>query len=516
MTAEYHEPGSKGSNRGTSSKVPTGCTLSERHAEYFRLRGVSRATAEAAGCWTASRPSEIPPAFSSGQRRRAPALVTPHQSPSGATGWQKRDDYPGKDKKGRVMKWVSPPADRCRPVLSVHPWTADEARTGTGTLWLPEGITRMYALAERGIAAVSYAGAWTWQKDGEPLACFDSLNLDGRLVLDVPDADYRINANVQKATALRVAFLEGMGAQVLVVNVPEVDGDEHAGLDDYIAAGGDLDELARDAAPFVPADVGAERMGRDEELRLFVAAKMREVQELQAPTGPACNGVKLARWMLENPTPAHGKLNARGAEIHPSYPQMAEGVRIGSYQTVGKALDWLADAGILEIKRAPRGSRLASSYVLLYPREGGSAQSVNIEGQGVGGKESQKDRGEDETSLYKRDSSPRLHSARGVVESVTGPEKVPALRNSKLVHTYIPKKGRPRGEVVHTDYFKRYGPKREEIVRRVIGAGGAEEEELHEQYGSPSSRLRDFRRRYLRDMLQDGVLVRDGSRILPA
>jgi hypothetical protein len=38
---------------------------------------------------------------------------------------------------------------------------------------------------------VSYAGCYAWKQDGEPLRCWDYVNLNGRLVLDVSDADYR-------------------------------------------------------------------------------------------------------------------------------------------------------------------------------------------------------------------------------------------------------------------------------------------------------------------------------------
>ncbi len=448
--------------------------LAKHHIRYLEERGVTLEAARAAGYWTARRPSEIPPAFSSYQRRRYPTLIAPHLSPDMETvSWQKHDDYPGKDRQGKPVKWASPPAERARTVLSVHPWTADEARRGTGPLWFCEGLTRGHALAGLGIPAVTYPGCYSWQKDGEPLECFEHLNLSGRLVFDVPDADYRTNEEVHKALAMRVRYLESRGARVLVVSVPEVNGDPHAGLDDYIAAGGDLEALIRDARPFVPVDVGRERLKRDERLRVFVAAKMREVEELPAPTQTACNGIKLARWMLENPAPAHGKLQERGLEIHASYPQMAEGVRLGSFQTVAKGLDWLKEAGVLEIERAPRGSRKASSYLLLYPSGGGRAKSVNMEAKGGGEEESQKNRTHEESEgdspLQQQDSSLRLHSTRGVVKGATGREKVPALRNSKLVHTFGRREG--RRVVVHSDYFKRYGSKREEILRRVIAAG---------------------------------------------
>jgi hypothetical protein len=69
------------------------------------------------------------------------------------------------------------------------------------------------------------------------------------------------------------------------------------------------------------------------------------------------------------------------------------------------------------------------------------------------------------------------------------------------VHEYARKDG--RRVVVDSRYYPRYGKK--------------PEAKLHEKYGSPTSRLRDFRRTWLeKKMLRDGVLVRDGGWILPA
>ncbi len=481
---------------------------------------MSRETAMAAGCYTASKPSEIPPEFSPHQRRRGAALVVAHLSPDGETfGWQTHPDHPGKNKKGRVMKWVSPPGERCRPVLCVHPWTADEARTGTGPLWMPEGITRMWALAERGIAAVSYAGAWTWQKDKVALECFDHLNLDGRLVYDVPDADYRTNTGVQKALALRVAFLESRGATVLVVSVPEVNGDPHAGLDDFIAAGGDLDELVRNAAPFERVDVGVERLSRDERLRAFVGAKLREVDELPARKVGECSAVKVARYVVEVSAPAHGKMRGGLVHVHPSLPQIAEGTGIGSYQTVRKDLDRLEAVGFLkrerERERGPRGTNDATSYALLYPR-GGCAQGVNIEGRGVAGKESLEHRGEKETPHKQRDSSLGLHPTHiGThIGTQTGPDgKGLRLRSPKLVHTF-----EYRGSkkvVVDSEYFWRYGPKRELIIRHVLERGSVEHAELHEKFGSRTSRPGRFFDTWVKPIFDDGVFVGDPVQMAP-
>src|SRR5215210_436711 len=120
---------------------PSTRRLAEHHAAYLEERGVTLEVARAAGYWTARRPSEIPPAFSANRRRRYPTLIASHYSPDGETvSWQKHDDRPGKDRKGKPVKWASPKAEKARPVLSVHPWMLEEVNEGTGPLWTVEGL----------------------------------------------------------------------------------------------------------------------------------------------------------------------------------------------------------------------------------------------------------------------------------------------------------------------------------------------------------------------------------------
>jgi hypothetical protein len=92
---------------------------------------------------------------------------------------------------------------------------------------------------------------------------------------------------------------------------------------------------------------------------------------------------------------------------------------------------------------------------------------------------------------------------------------VPPLRYPKLVHTYARREG--HRVVVHSDYFWRYGPKREEILRYILERGGADAGELHEKFGSKTSRIGRFVETWLYPMLGDGVLYEtDGGLIVPA
>jgi hypothetical protein len=111
-------------------------------------------------------------------------------------------------------------------------------------------------------------------------------------------------------------------------------------------------------------------MARSENLQRFVSAKLEEVEALPASGRADCNALKLARYLAGAAAPAHGKPKSRGVEVHPSFPQMAEAIRVGSYQTVRNALDRLEVLGFIEQLRKPRRDRQANSYLLLYPSGG--------------------------------------------------------------------------------------------------------------------------------------------------
>lgn len=514
MEPEYHRSAkAKRLNKETARKFsrPKSVNLADHDAEYLRERAVTGEVAKAAGYWTAQKPSEHPEAFSEYQRRRTPTLIAPHLSPDGVSvGYQKRDLRPALGKRGDPIKWASPKGARL--VLSTHPWTIDEVRQGTGRLWTPEGLTRLHALTGLGEVAVSYAGCHAWKQDGEPLRCWDHVNLNGRLVLDVPDADYRTNPKVQKALAERVVFLQSRGARVLVVSVPEVHGDPTAGLDDYLAAGGDLEVLVRDARPFTPVDAGRERLKRDERLRIFQAAKRDEIEELPTRKVGECGARKVARYLVEVSIPAHGKIRGQGVVVHPSYRQIAAGVRMG-VGAVRNALKVLEAASFLKSLDEPRARSAAASYLLLDPSLGGSRLGEHREEERVAGKESQEHKGEGGTSLYKRESSPCVHSTYTNVKSEKDAE-MPALRNSKLVHTWGRRNG--RRVVVHSDYFKRYGAKGEEILRYLLERGRVDVADLRDRFGSRTSRVGGFFKMWVKPMVGDGVIVGDAGSVEPS
>jgi hypothetical protein len=287
-----------------------------------------------------------------------------------------------------------------------------------------------------------------------------------------------------------------------------------AALDDHFAAGTlSVADLRRMRQRFTPVDVGAERLSHDEELRRAVEAMRAVIESLPARTQVECNARAIARYLV-GVASEHGNPGERGVgRVHPSMRQISTATRIGSLQTVGKALDHLEGVGFLERAAGPRGGHRAATYLLLYPWGGGMAQSVHYREMGAAGNEGQEQKEQKQRTrfpLYKRPYPVSVHSTHLKSQA----PDVPALRNSKLRHEWVRKEG--RRVVVDSQYFKRYGKKREEMFRHTLRFSGADEVELWEKFGSRTSTLARFLKTWVEPMLSDGVLVRDGARIYPA
>jgi hypothetical protein len=67
--------------------------------------------------------------------------------------------------------------------------------------------------------------------------------------------------------------------------------------------------------------------------------------------------------------------------------------------------------------------------------------------------------------------------------------------------------------VVHSDYFKRYGAKGEEILRHILEQGRVDVADLRDRFGSQTARLGRFFKTWIKPMLDDGVIVGDGGSV---
>jgi Domain of unknown function (DUF3854) len=169
------------------------------------------------GYWTAAGRTGVPDIFPNYQRRRG--LVIPTYSPSGITSYQLRPDVPRR-RNGKVRKYEQPGGVGC--ILDVHPFNMDGVREPERRLWVTEGCKKGDSLTSRGECAISLSGVWNWQRDGEPLPCWEHVPLQGREVYVVFDSDVMVKGEVQLALERLVDFLTSRGATNQVVYLPEV------------------------------------------------------------------------------------------------------------------------------------------------------------------------------------------------------------------------------------------------------------------------------------------------------
>ena len=472
----------------------TPLNLSDAHRRMLVERSaISPEVAAARGYYTASRAADVPSAFSKWQRRRG--LVVPTYSPDGTTrGYQLRPDRPIPRKNGNAPKYETPHGSQI--TLDVNPRMMEEVRTGEDVLWITEGCKKVDALASRGLTAVGIVGVWNFAVPGtkcaEPLPCWRHVRLSGRTVAVVYDADARTNPDVQEALRRLVVMLEGLGAAVLVVYLPPVNGDGKAGVDDYLAAGGTAAELRLMAHPYKPVDVARERMGRDEAFRAAIEERRRRLRALPVKTTGQNTGAAIVR-VLTIEAQRSGEIVAGGVRVVMDRRTLAERAA-KSRRAVDKAIDHLCETGELRRDNAGRKAERAGAFVLPT----GAAQKGTHKGKKQSPREGDRQAGEETRTGARYD--PGGHpSARG--------DQVPALRWPKVILYWAMKDG--RRIVAASHYVARLGEKRGEIARHVLEAGGCVEvAEIMARFASAKARPRDFDRRVLGPLVEAGILVR--------
>src|SRR5215204_493474 len=176
-------------------------------------------------------------------QQRAPAIVIPRFSPSGASiPPQIKPDNPHVEKrngKSRQRKYETPAGTPVR--LSVPLRAVPMMRDSQQTLYITEGDKKADALASVGECCISLQGVQCWRV----LEDWEEVKLYGREAVIAFDADVMVNPNVQKALRGLAAFLRERGALVKYLLWPERYHGTKVGIDDYLANGGSILELRR-------------------------------------------------------------------------------------------------------------------------------------------------------------------------------------------------------------------------------------------------------------------------------
>jgi len=461
-------------------------TLSQPHRRMlYEESGIDPDVALERGYYTARGRSEVPETFKDYQRK--PGLVVPMFSPDGETlGYQLRPDKPRKDKKGKPLKYETPGGSDV--IIDVHPRMREEARSGSGDLWVTEGIKKADALTSRGLCAVGLIGVWNFQRGGEMLPCWNHIN-PKRRVRVVYDNDVMVKEGVQLALERLVGDLEDRGAAVEVVYLPD---GPLKGVDDYLAAGHTVAELKMLARKFEPGDVSRIRLSRDEKLGAAVEDLERRFWSTEWKGVGAHSARDVALKLIEA-AKRHGKVHADGLRVVKAQGPLAVESRVSS-RTLWKSLNRLEEMGFGYRDNKGRKEGKSGAFVL--------RASVRHKGGGNASEEKATKllQGTNPTDLHLRAprlmwSRPKFTPKRGTVADTR------RVRESKTPQ--------PR------DRIERLGKIRGAILDALDAAGGTATlqeiaDTLHRK------RARDLRRRNLPALEVAGVLAVEGDRVMLA
>src|SRR5215211_9299871 len=175
------------------------------------------------------------------RQQRVPAIVIPRFSPSGdRIPAQIKTDKPlveERNGKLRPRKYETPANTPAR--LSVPPRVLPMMRDVQKSLYVTEGDKKADSLASNGEVAISLQGVACWRV----LEDWEHVSLVGRVVNIAFDADVMANPSVQREMEKLAEFLFDRGAVVRYLNWPERYRGTKTGIDDYLAAGGTIQEL---------------------------------------------------------------------------------------------------------------------------------------------------------------------------------------------------------------------------------------------------------------------------------
>lgn len=237
-------------------------------------------------------------------------LLIPQYGPTGdAAGYQYRPDRsPTVD--GKVRKYAAPKGRAS--VLDVHPRNTRAIKDPSIALWITEGVKKSDALTTAGACAIALSGVYNWRSTHGTLGEWEDVALKGRDVYVCFDSDAAVNPHVAKAMARLGKWLKskGVGKVRYVVTPYELGGITHndpttgqpmhlpgtpigdgkVGADDYLAAGGTLDDLTAVATTTPPELITVDSA--------FTDARMAETIAEDVLEGRYCytGGLGWFRW----------------------------------------------------------------------------------------------------------------------------------------------------------------------------------------------------------------------------
>jgi len=132
------------------------------------------------------------------------------------------------------MKYAQPPKTGARLYMPLP--------VRDGEIVVTEGEKKTLAAIQTDMNAVGIGGVWNWLTKGEPIDELNRIEWDCRDVVIIPDSDvFKRQDLLRAAYALGREFRE-RGASVTFAQIPQP-GEKKIGLDDYLVAGGSVEDL---------------------------------------------------------------------------------------------------------------------------------------------------------------------------------------------------------------------------------------------------------------------------------
>jgi len=225
----------------------------ERERDFLTARAIDPAVAAERGYVTA--PDNLRAlGFSETQAALGAGLLIPVHDIDGDIAYPLfRPDTPRLTDNGKAGPKYEVPAGQ-RLVLDVHPRVRPVLGNPSIPLLIAESAPKADSVISRGYAAVSLNGVWGWRHTNASggktiIPDFEAVALNDRVVTITFDSDVWTNHHVADAVERLGAFL-ARKAKVRVCRIPPMPDGKKQGVDDYIAAGGDLGQLLANAVPF--------------------------------------------------------------------------------------------------------------------------------------------------------------------------------------------------------------------------------------------------------------------------
>lgn len=207
------------------------------------------------------------PTWATSEDWNFPGLLIPQYRATGELiSHQFKPASPVTDRDGKKRRYASIRGHAS--VIDVHPrWSRDRGvedpalvpviRDVNTTLYITEGVKKADCLTSHGLCTIALAGVWNWRSTLGSLGDWDDIPLRGRTACVVFDADVTDKPGVLMAMKRLGKWLKSKGATAQFLVPPATLADRATkGVDDFIAAGGTIEQLMARIRSTPPEPVG--------------------------------------------------------------------------------------------------------------------------------------------------------------------------------------------------------------------------------------------------------------------